>query len=351
MLAAGLFAKAEADLEARRLLSAWSGFHAAETRGFSPDRCSAGRWLACMLLGDFAAAWRESDLIRRRGAPDPHRFWRGEPLAGKRVMLRCLHGLGDAVQLLRYVPALNRIVSRLTVEVPPAMIQLTPCFEGVERVISWGGHAPAEPVPWDVQIEINELPYIFRTTLADLPLRTRYLRLPAPLLRHNRIAPVHDRSTRIGLVWAAGHWNPARSIPFPQMKPLLTTPGCEFWNLQGGEARQDWPAQPGLRRWHAAENCAQSLANLAATIAQLDLVITADTLAAHLAGAMGIPAWVMLPFAADWRWLHDRCDSPWYPSLRLFRQPQEGDWASVLRAVRDALQQHAPLLPQTRQAA
>jgi hypothetical protein len=189
-----------------------------------------------------------------------------------------------------------------------------------------------------VQIEINELPYIFRTQLTDLPIATNYLVLPPELLAANRPRPQNSSSFRIGLVWSCGTWNPARNIPFNLLGSLLDQPDCEFWNLQGGEARANC-TRPAV---HQAECCAGSLLNLAALIAQLDLVLTGDTLAAHLAGALGTPAFVLLQHAADWRWLHARYDSPWYPSVQLFRQPRPDDWQSALRMVQSALRQFAP---------
>jgi ADP-heptose:LPS heptosyltransferase len=143
---------------------------------------------------------------------------------------------------------------------------------------------------------------------------------------------------RVGLVWACGAWNPQRSIPFPLLKSLLALEGIEFWNLQGDAAALD---AHGLPIRDAAAVCGEGLLPLAATIADLDLVITPDTLAAHLAGALGKPAWVMLQYAADWRWMLDREDTPWYPTLRLFRQASQGDWPSVVDAVRNALQEWA----------
>ena len=164
---------AEEQLQARNLWTAITAFNYAEACGENPDRCAAGRWLAQMLLGNFEAAWLESDAIRQRGGPDPHRFWQGEKLTGKRVILRCLHGLGDAVQFMRYVPAIQEQASELIIEVPPAMIELAPYFRGVRQAITWNEQAPLDPPAWDVQIEINELPYLFRTQTADLPLSTR----------------------------------------------------------------------------------------------------------------------------------------------------------------------------------
>ena len=158
--------------------------HLIKPRRLEPMRMHApgGRWTAHMLTGNFAAAWRESDTIRAGGAPDPHRFWAGENLRGRRVMLRCLHGYGDAVQFLRYAPRLQRTASRLTVEVPPAMMEIARYFCGVDDVITWGVDAPARAPSWDVQVEVMELPYLFRTG----SLRTAHCAaVPVPAGKHN----------------------------------------------------------------------------------------------------------------------------------------------------------------------
>lgn len=316
---------AEGLLDRRKILAALAYFHRAEAAGASADRCAAGRWMAHMLAGDFAAAWGESDAIRKRGAADPHRFWNGESPEDKRMMVRCLHGYGDTVQFLRYAPRLKSLASRLIVQVAPRMVELTRCLECVDEVITWGAGAPATPPAWDVQVEVMELPYLFRTVRGDLPLAVNYLQLP-----QRRDSIKKSSGPAIGLVWAAGEWNPGRSVPFSLLQPLLQTPGCEWWNLQGGHARE---------LWEGGARCGEGIMELASTIAQLDLVITVDTLAAHLAGAMGKPAWVLLQHAADWRWMDGHSHSPWYPSLRLFRQPRPGDWESTVRAVQRELQE------------
>ncbi len=324
--------EAEELLRSRELRAALAAFDLAEDSGADPDRCAAGRWQANMLLGRFESAWRESDRIRAGGAPDPNRFWQGEDITGKRVVLRCLHGLGDAVQFLRYVPALQARVSRLIVQVPPSLLQLTSSVEGVREVISWEEHAPAKTPEWDVQLEINELPYLFRTQADDLPLAIRYLH-PPPVAASVFPRPADPCSLRVGVVWASGTWNVSRSVPFDIVQPLLSTTQCEFWNLQGGPERESWLSLGALPQLHPADECTHSLSHLAVLISKLDLIITSDTLAAHLAGALGVPAWVMLEHAADWRWQHRRADSPWYPSLCLIRQPQPGDWSSVIEEV------------------
>ncbi len=290
-----------------------------------------------MLLGEFEEAWRESDRIRELDVLDPDRFWDGSNYAGKRVIVRCLHGLGDAVQFLRYAPALRARARQLIVEVPPALVDLAPMFQGMGEVITWGEHAPERPPQWDVQMEINELPYVFRTVPAELPVQVHYLRIPAALKGSS--APVAKRpaSLRVGVVWTSGEWNPSRSVPLSVLGEMLRTPGCEFWNLQGGRQRQEWNGLEDNGHLHQAAVCESSIPHLAGMIAQLDLVITPDTLAAHLAGALGTPAWVMLEHAADWRWQHGRTDSPWYPSLRLFRQRRPGDWQGVATDISEAL--------------
>jgi hypothetical protein len=325
------------DLLGHRDPGALEAFHLAEACGADPDRCAAGRWTAHMLAGRFASAWLESDAIRLRGAPDPNRMWNGVPLNNRRIIVRCLHGLGDAIQFLRSAPRLHNLAAEVTYEVPPQLLELAPCFKGVHRAISWGKLAPSVPITWDSQIEVMELPYIFRTELDHLPIVERYLQLPPS--HRDTIGRTMGASSvpRVGVVWAAGEWNISRSIPFAIFRQLLSASGCEFWSLQGGTAQSDWDQLPFAPQFHDSACLGAGLMTLACVISQLHLVITVDTLAAHLAGAMGIPAWVLLQHAADWRWMANGATSPWYSSLRLFRQPARGDWAGLIQQVRKEL--------------
>ena len=327
---------AQAHLARRDLAAAVAGFHQAELAGACADVCAGGRWTVHMLMGNFAAAWGESDSIRRRGAPDPHRFWSGEDPGGRRVILRCLHGCGDSVQFLRYVPRLRELAAHLVVEAQPAMVEIVRCFDGVDAVTTWDAEATAAS-HWDLQIEITELPYLFRTDARDLPLTERYLRLPAAAQSDIEQAMGSSHLPRIGVVWAAGDWNISRSLPFDLLQPLLECSQWEFWNLQGGTAWKEWNQCHHKTQLRDAADGRKGILPLAATISQLDLLITVDTLAAHLAGAMGKPAWLLLQHAADWRWMIGRNDTPWYPSLRLFRQSTQGDWTSVVRSVSNEL--------------
>jgi hypothetical protein len=331
-------AEAQTLLEQRNLAAACAAFDRAAADGAEADHCSAGRWMAAMLGGDFEAAWRESDAIRRRGAPDLNRFWKREDLRGKTVIIRCLHGLGDAVQFLRYIPILKATALKVLVEVPPGLLELASCFDGIDHALTWGEQAPTSPPRWDVQVEVTELPYIFRTQLRDLPIAERYLQLPSARLSSAASRSRTSNSMHVGVVWSSGEWNTARSIPLALLQPLLNVPGCEFWNLQGGDARSDWRDLGDFPTLHSAPECANSVLCLAELIAQLDLVITPDTLAAHLAGALGVRTWVLLQKSADWRWMLHRQDSPWYPSMRLFRQAIRGDWTSVIAEVRTRLE-------------
>lgn len=301
--------------------------------------------MTAMLSGDLATAWLESDAIRTRGTPDPHRFWNGEDLHDARVIVRCLHGLGDTVQMLRYAPLLQEIASSVVFEVPPRFVPLARFFHGVDKVVTWGDDAPLQSPAWDVQVEIMELPFLFRTTESALPIAQLYIDLPTPIIAKVSTAMQSHGLPRIGLVWAGGEWNRARSIPLASFAPLLREEErnhrgealhCtrEFWNLQGGPASADAAGYP-LRDANAA--CGDGLVALAATIANLDLIITVDTLAAHLAGALGKSVWLMLHDESDWRWMTAREDTPWYPTMRLFRQPTPGDWPAVIDTIQTEL--------------
>ena len=335
-----LLQSAEGLLKHRDLPAARWAFDRAETAGGDPDTCSAGRWLTAMLGGNFEMAWRQSDAIRERGAPEPHRFWQGEDIRGRRVIVRSLHGLGDAVQMMAYAPALRALASHVVWEVPPRLLALARLFECVDDVITWGEDAPRVAPAWEVQIEITELPYLFRTLEEDLPIANGYLHLPGAEVQRAAAAMGSRTQPRVGVVWACGEWNPSRNLPSDLVQRVLGTAGLAFWSLQGsGQAEQahSWPIR------NALEVCGDGLLALAATIANLDLVITPDTLQAHLAAVLGVPVWVLLQHEADWRWMVNRSDSPWYPSLRIFRQRVPGDWAGIFEQVERTLPRVLPL--------
>jgi hypothetical protein len=331
-----LLFEAEALLAHREIEDALIRYDAAERLGASADRCAAGRWHCWMLMGKFARAWEESDAIRNRGAIDPHRYWDGSTLTEKRVMLRCLHGYGDAIQFLRYVPFLRRQAAYLTVEVAPALVPLVSLLPGIDRVVSW--EDPLGP-EWDLEIELMELPYLFRSTLDNLPASHGYLHLPDELIERSRAMMGHAVKPRVGIAWAAGEWNRSRSIAFEWLLPLLSCDSVSFWSLQGGEENAVWMNARHHYGLNDSADLGAGLIPLSGVIANLDLVISVDTMAAHLSGAMGIPTFLLLQRAADWRWMIDRSDSPWYPSMRIFRQLTDGDWPELLSRLKRELMQ------------
>jgi hypothetical protein len=321
-----LLAEAHDCLSRMRAVEALRLFRAAESAGHNPDVCAAGRWTCHMLAGDYEEAWRESDAIEARGNPDPHRFWDGRSFAGRNVLLRCLHGLGDTIQFIRYTPLIKAQARTLTVEVQPKLKLLLQKANVADKVITWG---EAEP-PWDQQVEINELPRIFRTTLSSIPRNVPYLRLGK-----SGADCASSRPLRVGLAWAASSFNHARTIPVELLAPLFGIEGVSFFSVQAGPEHaqlQPWANQ--VKRLTEESTCILQVAH---EMNDLDLIITVDTMTAHLAGALGRRTWTLLPFACDWRWMLQRSDTPWYPTMRLFRQITPGNWEPVIQEVQREL--------------
>jgi hypothetical protein len=319
----------------RFVREALSCFSAAEQSGFDPGECAAARWNCWMLLGEFERAWKESDFIANRRAYDPHRMWNGESWADRRVMLRCLHGLGDTIQFIRYAPLLRSTCRHLTVQTHPQLVTLLQGVDGIDRVITWGEDSKDDE--WDMQLEITELPRAFRTTLASLPVDIPYLEIPDELTAWAcRLLPASDQP-RVGVSWQAGSWCPSRAVSLQDLENVFTVDGIHFYSLQKGATDEDICPARVLR---ALETYAQDVRDTAALVLNLDLVITVDTVTAHLAGALGRPVWIMIPFEADWRWMLDVERSPWYPTARLFRQRRENDWTDVVAEIATALTNH-----------
>ncbi|HZQ63591.1 MAG TPA: ADP-heptose--LPS heptosyltransferase, partial [Casimicrobiaceae bacterium] len=299
-------------------------------------------WEAGMRAGDFEAAWRATDRIERVRRTDEaagrlahrpdHLLWNGTSFAGRRVLVRCNHGLGDTLQFIRYVPLLRAIARQVSVLVQPHLLELlrSPELGDVQN-----GWTDAPPPLHDVAIEIMELPYAFRSTIDTLPRRVPYL----PLAHLRRFAADPPRlaegAFRVGLVWGSSDWDPSRSVPLQALAPLAGVPDVRFYGLQQGEHAQS-PAEAPFSMTVLSPHTS-AIAAAAAAMMELDLVITVDCMAAHLAGALGRPVWVMLKADADWRWMERRDDSPWYPTMRLFRQPREGDWAAMVDRIAGAL--------------
>lgn len=287
-----------------------------------------------MMLGRFQQAWQESATIEERGAVDPHRLWDGRPFSGRRVIVRCLHGLGDAIQFIRYAPLLKQQASKVIVECPRRLMPLLSRVSGVDEVCTWEA-PPFASSDWEQQIEVVELPRAFRTTLDSIPASVPYIHLDRSMQRSG----ISEERPRVGVVWASGAWNRSRSVPISALTPMFRLPRFRFYALQGGAEALDLKSLPADCVVHDMTGESEDLLQAAELITRFNLIITVDTMTAHLAGALGKPVWLMLNFAADWRWMIGRSDSPWYPSMRIFRQLQPGRWDCVVDQVCQALRQ------------
>jgi len=267
-------------------------------------------WHQAMAAGDFGRAWAASDCLLQLRAPaerdDPalpyhlRWVWDGRAFDGRRVLVRCYHGLGDTIQFSRYLPALRRRVGHLTLEAPPALIAVLAGIEGPDLVVPFRPEAPAAPA--DVDLEIMELAHALR--LAPLPVP--YLAAPA--------RPAGGR-LQVGICGRTeSTWRPERSVPPEALAPLAAVPGLDLHSLQ-------------------RDACPPDLADTARRIAGLDLVVTVDTMIAHLAGALGTPVWLLLMAEPDWRWLAGGRASPWYGGVRKYRQRQPGHWHEPVAAL------------------
>jgi Flp pilus assembly protein TadD len=291
-------------------------------------------------LGDYGkgfkgyeARWRLArNETKLRAGPQ----WNGEDVAGKRVLVQSEQGFGDALQFARYVPLLAARGARIVLECLPELKSLFATLPGVEQVILKGEQAP----PVDLSVPLLSLARVFGTSLATIPAQVPYLRAQTASLPRRP-----GTLLNVGLVWAGKPTPRDRSWPLPPLATLMEDPRIAFFSLQTGPRAQELSAH-GLDR--LVVDLAPYLKDFSATAAAmnaLDLVITIDTASAHLAGALGRPAFLLLRYVSDWRWLDYRDDSPWYPTVRLFRQSRPDDFAQPIDRVREALQQFAAKLP------
>lgn len=339
---AELLDQAAAHLKARRVRDSLALYDRAIALGVDPMAVGGERWKAHMLLGDFEEAWAVSDTVLARTPHDAFNptdrpfhlrpVWDGRPIEGAAVLVRCYHGLGDIVQFARYLPMVAERAARLWVQAPDSVRPMLEGMPGVEGVFPLSDSAPMPP--YSVDAELMELPFIVRTTLGTIPTFVPYLaadpaRVTAQAARLNRRGRV-----TVGLAWAAGRWDGGhRSLPLPLVRRLMEVPGVDWVCLQRGAPTEDAAALPFCDHGPRTDD----LRDTAAMIQALDLVISVDTVVAHLAGALDRSVWTLLHHEADWRWMLNREDSPWYPSMRLFRQPSPGCWEAVVERIRNGL--------------
>ncbi len=264
-------------------------------------------------------------------------LWDGSNLQGKTILLHAEQGLGDSIQFVRYAAMVKNKGGRVIVGCYSQLMRLFSTVSGIDLLIVKGELIPE----FDVQVPMLSLPHILGTTQSTIPANTGYITAPTGA----KFAFLRDRKFRVGIVWAGNpkhRKNMQRSCNLSAFSPLLDVSGVSFYSLQKELSETD---RTLLHQTSIVDLSPHfgDLADTAAAIAQLDLVITVDTAVAHLAGALGKPVWILLAFSPDWRWLLEREDSPWYPTARLFRQSQRGDWEGVFERVREALEGWVPM--------
>jgi tetratricopeptide (TPR) repeat protein len=298
--------------------------------------------LSLLTLGDYRrgfenyeARWQRAGMPRRRSFGKP--LWLGEyPLTRKTILVHAEQGLGDTIQFARYLPQLARAGAKVVLEVQPALVPLLSRLDGVSTVVARGDALPA----YDVYCPAASLPLAMRTEVATIPAPVPYLTAD-----ERRVATWRERigqlpSPRIAVAWSgsADHANDRnRSMALTRFAPLFAAARGSVVSIQRDLRDGDAEALARLPNVTHVGDALADFDDSAAVMMMADLVIAVDTAVVHLAGALGRPVWVLLPFQPDWRWLLDRDDSPWYPTARLFRQPKPGDWESVIGQARDAL--------------
>jgi tetratricopeptide (TPR) repeat protein/ADP-heptose:LPS heptosyltransferase len=297
--------------------------------------------LALLLKGELNAGWPGYELRwalkQKVVAEPPLPKWTGEQaLAGKSILVFSEQGLGDTIQFVRYLPLLQAQGATVTLRVQPALHPLLSCLEGVRLVSTDSDTLPH----FDTYCLLLSLPFAFRTDLATIPSPGSYLRASTEKIGQWRSRLVDIGSPKIGIVCSgnAAHRNDHnRSIPLELFSPLAVQLGTRLLLLQKEIREEDRNTLTASNHFVFPADGLEDFSDTAAIIAQLDLVITIDSAIAHLAGALGKPVWTLLPFAPDWRWMLDRYDSPWYSSMRLFRQKRPGDWTAPLESVQQEL--------------
>jgi hypothetical protein len=309
--------------------------HCEQALRHQPDFADAQNDLSLLLLlrGDFERGWRQYGLPSKTKRAFPQPLWDGSPLEGRTILLHAEQGLGDTVHFIRYVPLVQQRSGNVIVECQPALLPLMAGIAHCGRLVAQGSPLP----PFDVHAPLLALPGILDTKLNTIPAAIPYLHPDGSLTtdwrRHLR------RDGRAGTLLAGIGWqgNPhyprdrQRSIPVAAFAPLARE-GVELISLQKGATSDQWA---GMKCFTLDE--AGAFMDTAAIMANLDLVISADTSIVHVAGALGVPVWIPLARVPDWRWLLERSDSPWYPTVRLFRQSRVGHWDDVFQRMADEL--------------
>ncbi len=304
------------------------------------------RALTWLLAGDFEQAWRDYEwrwqckdaVLPRFSQP----LWDGSPLHGQTILLYAEQGLGDTLHFIRYAPLVQERGGCVLVACQPLLRSLLSRCHGIDRLLPQGEFLP----PFDVWAPLLSLPRIFGTTLATVPATVPYLFADPQRCQHVHPALRSRAGSKIGIVWQGNpryRGDRQRSIPLMQFAPLAQLPGVQLISLQKGYGSEQLRAVADrfavLELGSHLDEGTGAFEDTAVVLQHLDLVIAPDTALAHLAGGLGVPVWLALSLVPHWPWLLEREDSPWYPSLRLFRQQERGNWDEVFARMATALRQ------------
>jgi len=296
------------------------------------------RALALLSTGDFARGWAEYEWRWKMPNLKPPKFkqprWDGSPLAGRTLLLHAEQGLGDTVQFIRYASQLKALGGTVVLDCPTPLVELAASCPGVAQVVPRGSPLP----PFDVYATLLSIPGLLRTTLETIPAEVPYLKADPQRVLYWGQELAKVPGFRVGISWQGSkqhRGDRVRSFHLTRFAALAGAAAVRLISLQKGLGSEQLP-EAAAAGWEVVDygsRTGASFADAAALMMNLDLIVTVDTAVGHVAGALGLPVWVATPFAADWRWLRNRDDTPWYPTMRLFRQPVAGDWDTVFERI------------------
>lgn len=313
--------------------------------------CLFKRGLARLMAGYYPEGWQDYELRIQSSVIShsftwhpPERLWRGQPFPGQTLVVYTEQGLGDDLQFCRYLPYVKALGGTVIFATRREVLPVIATLYGVDQVVE---HSPATyaSLGFHWAIPLMSLPHLCHTSLDTLPNQTPYLSVPPACINkwQTLLQPYLNRTgiKNIGFVYACNHANygSVRTCPLSYWHSLFDLPGTQWFSLQKGDAAA--AVTEYAARYDNVTDLSghiHDFADTAALLDKLDLLVSVDTSVPHLAGALDKPAWLLLPFVVDWRWLLHRSDSPWYPSFRLFRQPLPGQWEPVIAQVAQALE-------------
>lgn len=313
--------------------------HYLHAQRLSPDYADA-HWneaLCRLKVGEYEAGWEKYEWrwkeLRKRWIRDfKQPQWQGEPLSGRTILLHAEQGFGDTLQFCRYAKLVADLGARVVLEVQDTLVSLLSSLAGVSQVVARGSELPE----FDVHCPLLSLPRLLRTRVEQIPGSSAYLSVPQKTLQKwQRLIPASGRR-RIGLVWSTTTQG-NKNLPVSMLEGLIHE-SADYFCIQKGVCDDDRYYLGQFQNIFVHDVDLEDFSDTAALVACMDIIVSIDTSVAHLAGALGKPVWIMLPFAADWRWMIGRHDCPWYETARLFRQAVPNDWVSVVDHISVALQ-------------